>query len=314
MRLTAAVQDYEERAEPMRSITSLGARAMGAVLLLLALPAAAGAVTGLPTLSATPGTANGYTAYFSATSFGAELDFLRTSHGATQDHTLQNNGPAGVTYTAAADLSTAKIVAKWGSHGKVSMTFTAKGRAHKALPKGCTGKPALSRTGILAGTLTAKLDKRFFKTFKRTRISATLSQPGEFSCGGGVGGFGGPGLSVLGAGKLGGLSVTFVRAGKHGKVSETANLSQTSVAGNWTLRHTITETAPASALKIASDASSATAKGAGPFLGGTLLFHAVGTHTSQSATGKPSGSFVAKFDSIGRQKLARGSGANVSQP
>jgi len=297
----------------MRLITSLGARATGAVLLLLALPAVAGAVTGLPTLSATPGAAKGYTAYFNATSFGAELDFLRTLHGATQDHTLQNNGPAGVTYTAAADLSTAKIVAKWGAHGKVSMTFTARGRARKALPKGCTGKPALSRSGVLKGTLSAKLDRRFFKTFKRTSMPATLSQPGQFFCGSGVGGFGGQGLSDLGAGKQGKLSASFVRFGK-GKVTESATLSQTSAAGNWTLRHTITETAPASALKIAADASSATGKGVGPFLGGTLTFHAVGAHTSTQASGTAGGSFVAKFDSIGTQRIARGSGGNVAQP
>jgi hypothetical protein len=297
----------------MRLITRLSARAMGAVLLLLALPAVAGAVTSLPTLSATVGSVKHYQVFFSATTFGAELDFVRTSHGATQDHTLQNNGPAGVTYTAAADLSTAQIVSSWGPHGKVSLKFTATGRARNTLPKGCTGKPALSRTGTLAGTLTAKMDKRFFKTFKRTRISATLSRPGQFFCGNGSGGFGGPGLSDLSAGKLGKLSVSFVRFGK-GKVTESSSLTQTSAAGNWSLRHTITETAPASALKIAADASSASGKGVGPWLGGTLLFHAVRTHTSTSATGTPSGSFVAKFDSIGAQHVARGSGANVTQP
>lgn len=297
----------------MRLITSLGARAMGAVLLLLALPAMAGAAAGLPTLSATAGSVKHYTVFFSASAFGSEIDFLRISHGAQQDHTLQNNGVAGVTYTAAADLSTAQITSSWGPHGKVAMKFSATGRPRKQLPKGCIGKPALSRTGFLAGTLTAKMDKKFFKTFKRTRISATLSQAGSFSCGNGQGGFGGPGLSLLGASKAGKLSVSFVRFGK-GKVTESATLIQSSVAGNWSLRHTITETAPSSALKIASDASSASGKGVGPFLGGTLLFHAVGAHTSTSATGKPSGSFVAKFDSIGRQRLARGSGANVSQP
>jgi hypothetical protein len=102
--------------------------------------------------------------------------------------------------------------------------------------------------------------------------------------------------------------------GLHREVTENASVIQQSAAGNWTLRHTISETAPASALSIAADASSATAKGAAPFLSGTLLFRAVGTHTARSATGAAGGSFAANFDSIGKQKLARGSTANVSQP
>ncbi len=97
-------------------------------------------------------------------------------------------------------------------------------------------------------------------------------------------------------------------------MTESASLTQQSVAGNWQLRHTISETAPASALSIAKDASSASGKGVSPFLSGTLLFRAVGTHTSTGATGTASGSFAAKFDSIGKQKIARGSGGNVSQP
>ena len=300
----------------MRLLTRLSARALAAAALIaLALPAAAGAVTSPPTLSATIGSYKHYKVYFSATPFGGgELDFLRTSHGATQSHTLENDGAAtGVTYTAAADLSTAQIVASWGSHGRVAMTFTASGAAKRVLPPGCTGRAALSRTGTLRGTLTAKLDKRFFKTFKRTSFKATLSQPGSFFCGTGSGGFGGPGLSTLGAGKVGKLQVSFIRFGK-GKVTENASLTQQSVAGNWQLRHTISETAPASALSIAKDASSASGKGVSPFLSGTLLFRAVGTHTSTQATGTASGSFTAKFDSIGKQKLARGSGGNVSQP
>jgi len=297
----------------MRLLAKLAARSLVGALLLLAMPAVAGAVTFLPTLSASVGSVKHYTVYFNATSFGAEIDLIRTSHGATQSHTLQNNGSTGVSYTAASDLSTAQITSAWGSHGKVSMTFTASGPAKKVLPPGCIGRAALSRSGTLRGTLTARLDKRFFKTFKRTRFKATLSQPGSFFCGTGGGGFGGPGLSILGAGKVGKLQVSFVRFGR-GKVTESASVTQQSVAGNWILRHTISETAPSSALSIAADASSATAKGAAPFLSGTLLFRAVGRHTSTSATGTASGSFAAKFDSIGRQRLARGSGANVSQP
>jgi len=298
----------------MRLSTKLPKGLTAGALLLLALPATAGAVVATPpTLSASLGSVKHYTVDFNATSFGAELDFIRTSHGATQSHALANYSQSGVTYTAASDLSTAQITSSWGSHGKVSMTFTASGPAKKVLPPGCTGRAALSRTGTLSGTLTAKLDKRFFKTFKRTSFKATLSQAGSFFCGTGGGGFGGPGLSILGAGKVGKLQVSFVRFGK-GRVTESASVIQQSAAGNWSLRHTISETAPSSALSIAKDASSATAKGAAPFLSGTLRFRAVGTHTSTSATGTASGSFAAKFDSIGKQKLAKGSTANVSQP
>ncbi len=297
----------------MRFIVKLTARAAVAGALLLALPAAAGAVTFLPTLSASVGSAKHYQALFSASQFQAELDFVRTLHGATQTHTLQNYGTAGIAYTAASDLSTAQITSSWGSHGKVSMTFTATGPTRRELPKGCTGRAALSRDGVLRGTLTAKLDKRFFKTFKRTSFKATLSQSGSFFCGTGGGGFGGPGLTILSAGKLGKLQVSFVRFGR-GKVTESASVTQQSAAGNWILRHTISETAPSSALSVAADASRASAKGAAPFLSGTLLFRATGAHTSRGAAGAASGSFAAKFDSVGRQKLARGSTANVSQP
>lgn len=297
----------------MRHLIRLSAHAAGAALLALALGTAAAGAATLPTLSATAGRARSYSVFFSASQFGAQLDFVRLAGGASQDHTLSNNGPAGVVYSAAADLSSARIISRWGSHGKVSMTFTATGKARRLLPKGCTGRAALSRTGILRGTLAAKMDKRFFKTFKRTRLTATLSESGAFFCGVG-GGFGGPGLSILGAGKLGGLQVTFVRAGAHGKVSESASLIQQNLAANWILRHTISETAPASALGIAADASSASGKGVGPFLTGTLLFRAVGPHGRTNATGAVSGSFAAKFDSIGRQRLARGSSGNVSQP
>ena len=298
----------------MRLLTRLSACALPAALLALALPATAGAVTVPPMLSATLGSVKHYAVTFTATSFGGgELDFVRTSHGATQTHTLRNYGLAGVSYTAAPDLSTAQIVASWGSHGRVALTFTASGPAKRSLPPGCTGRATLSRSGTLRGTLTAKLDKRFFKTFRRTSFKAALSQSGSFFCGSGGGGFGGPGLSTLGAGKLGRLQATFVRFGK-GKVMESASLTQQSAAGNWILQHTISETAPASALSIAKDASSASGKGVSPFLSGTLLFRAVGTHTSTQATGTASGSFTAKFDSIGKQKIARGSGGNVSQP
>lgn len=297
----------------MRLLAKLTARVAAGGALLLALPAVAGAVVTPPTLSASVGTTKHYQVEFSASPYGAELDFARTLHGATQIHTLDNYSSTGVSYTAAADLSSAQIVAAWGSHGKVSMTFTPTGPAKQELPKGCTGRAALSRNGVLRGTLTAKLDKRFFKTFKRTSFKATLSQSGSFFCGTGGGGFGGPGLSILSAGKVGKLQVSFVRFGR-GKVTENASVTQQSAAGNWILRHSISETASSSALKIAADASSASAKGAAPFLSGTLRFRALGTHTSTSATGSASGSFAAKFDSIGTQRLARGSTANVSQP
>jgi hypothetical protein len=299
----------------MPSIPRCCIRLAGALLLALVLPSTASALSlGLPTLNASGGTIKHYTVSFTATSFGAELDLIRTQGSAQQVHALQNNSQAGVTYTAQADLSSARIVASWGAHGTVSMSFRATGRARKSLPKGCVGKPALLRPGVLTGTLRAKLDKRFFKTIKRTRMSATLSQSGAFTCGAGGGGFGGPGLSILGANKVGKLAVTFVRVGKHGRVTESASILSTSAAGNWTLRHTISETAPSSALKIAADASSASGKGFAPFLSGTMLFRATGAHTSRGAIGSVSGSFRAKFDSIGTQRLARGTNGNVSQP
>jgi hypothetical protein len=294
------------------------ARVAGAVLLVLALPSSALALTAPaaePILTASAGTAKHYAVSFSASPYGAELDFQRSSHGSTQAHSLSNDGQAGVSYTAATDLSSATIVTKWGSHGKVSLTFKATGRARNLLPKGCTGKAALSRTGFLTGTLKAKMDKRFFKTFSRKRLSATLSEPGKFFCGPGAGGFGGPGLTSLGVrAKSGGLDLSFVRFGR-GALTESASVVTSSGPGDWLLRHTITATAPHASLSVAADSSSARAKGEGPFLAGTLRFKVlVGSHPPNSAAGTVSGSFVAKFDSIGAKRVKRGAAATLSQP
>jgi hypothetical protein len=189
------------------------------------------------------------------------------------------------------------------------MTFKATGRARKILPAGCKGTPAVVRNGVLVGRLAAKLDTNFFKTVKRTRMKASLTKPGKFTCKNSFGGH----LSILSANKAGALSVTFLRAGAKGPVSISATVSQTNGRENWTLTHSIFATAPSSALTIATDASTATGKAAGPFLGGTLTFQATGVHPSTFALGTPGGDFVAKFDAIGAQRLAPGSSANVNQ-
>jgi hypothetical protein len=284
-----------------------------ALALALAVPAAASAQTTAPVLTATGGSVHGYRMFLIGGSNSAEVDLIRKTHGSTQSHVLSNVGTTPISYTAAADLSTAQIDSRWGPHGSVSFSFKATGAPKKILPADCTGKPAQSRTGVLTGTLTAKLDKRFFKTITRTTMTATLSEAGEFFCGANNGGgFGGPGLTALSiAPPTGGVGGSFVKLGTK-ETLENAVAFSGSPSDNWSLTHLITAKASASALS-SSSLGKATVKGAGPFFAGKLTFKAAGAAAGNAATGHVSGSFEVKFDSIGTKRFSKKAVATLSK-
>jgi hypothetical protein len=117
-------------------------------------------------------------------------------------------------------------------------------------------------------------------------------------------------LTHTAEGADGQMMLTLTKSG--GKVTQTAMRSDTAAAtAPASVFHMITATAGASGLDAATDLTSATAAGTGPFFSGSLSFS--GEATGTMATGTVSGSFTAKFDSIPAFTPAPGADAMLMQ-
>lgn len=274
----------------------------GALVLTAALPAAASAAP--PGLISSPSKAGRYRVSVSAfSSKYVAVTFIRGTQKNSQEHTVLGAS----SYSAKANLSSAKLSARYGSHGRVAMRFRATGpvRVRRTTVRGCTGKPSRSRSGVLSGTLKVKIKGRI-KTLKHT-LRATLYKGGTIRCK--------PGRSGLAmtatapARKGGGLVVTWIKVKK--AVTVTAASTDFSPTRTWTVSHLISSTAKSGALKVSGTA--ATGKAAGPWLGGALKFRAGGPGlTPRLLLGTVTGRFVARFDT-GRRTMPAGSRGTLSK-
>ncbi len=128
----------------------------------------------------------------------------------------------GITFTAAADLSSADIKGKFKKHkGSIKMHFHSTGpKRSNPVPKGCTGTPGSRRKGVLKGKFKLKADH--LGTIRVTKDKATLSTPPFVTggtCGGGGGGGHGTTLSGFRSGHGKSASV-FATKPRKGKVTE----------------------------------------------------------------------------------------------
>lgn len=296
----------------MRPLRVVPALLAGVLVLVAASPASAVTFKLPPFLFAKMGTIKHYAVSFTGGNQSASVAFVRTRGKATQVHTMSALGAGAVRYSATASLSKASLSTSLGSRGKIKIAFHATGRAHKQLPKGCTGRADTVRTGVITGTIRVKMDRHFFKTVTRKRLPAILAKSGNFFCGGG-GGFGGRtrlGLTVPSpaAATLGGL---FERLGTS---SALENVSYLQTGPHWEIAHTINETVARSSLTATKNLATVTARGRGPWLAGTLRFRGTGPIGSANRAGSiGTSSFVATFDSIGRKRFRTGTAASALQ-
>jgi hypothetical protein len=275
----------------------------GAVVLGAALPAAASAATP-PSLISSASPAGRYRVSVSAfSSKYIAVTFVRGSGKNFQEHAVMGAG----TYSAKANLSSARLRARYGSHGKVSMRFRATGpvRLRRNTVRGCTGKPSRSRRGVLSGTVKVKIKGRI-KAVKHS-LPATLYKSGTIRCRPGALG---PSMTATAPTTTGGgLVATWSRVRK--AVFVTASSTEFSPGRSWTVSHLISSTAKSGALKVSG--TSATGRAAGPWLGGALTFRAAGPgSTPRFLFGTITGTFVARFDT-GRRTMPRGSRGTLSK-
>lgn len=264
-----------------------------------------------PTLFTTPFTYKGYSwTMFAQDGAKDSLSIIATKRAgkATQSHIYSFQ--QGVTFSANASLSSAKLTARLGTFGTIVMTFAGKGGlATTAPPPPCKGAKFQSRSGTLSGRpgFSFRADTGFFGKLSKPSLGARLSRQsgaGKLNCGGG-----GPtvkppsgGVSLFGTATGGGqLSVSVVKTAA-GAVTQSVFLLESTAPA--TVAHSITVPAPSSTFTVADDLSSATVQGQRPFLSGTLKFQGQGF--GNTAAGQLTGDFTAKFDSPGARKPAQG--------
>jgi hypothetical protein len=211
----------------------------------------------------------------------------------------------GVTFNASASLSSATLIAKLGRYGTINARFSGSGGlSTKSLPAPCKGPKFQTRDGDLSG-FSFNADTTFFRKVSAGSLDASLTrQPasGQITCGTGTGGGGvprpKPGELSLSAFGTGGQKLSMVASKKSsGEVAQTVYVFDQAAPASAVV-HAISATAPSSSFMAAGDLKSARVNGAGAFLSGTASFSAQ-TAFGKVATGKLSGSYVARFDSIG---------------
>jgi hypothetical protein len=271
---------------------------------LLALPGVAGAAGGKQ-VYAGPLKVKGYQMNVMAAD-GAGGDsvmflFSKFAGKSTQTHTYSFQKGVSVVVKG----SKATIKGSLGAYGSVNLKLNATKRVGGVVPKGCTGKVGASKSGIAAGKLRLVVDKTYFRTVSAKRLKATIPGSANIKCdgegGGGTGGKPAHGVSLFKslAGDGGGRNVMLNASKGSSGTFEMASVMEQSP--QVMVSHTITASAPASALTAADDLSSATLTAAGPFLSGTGRF--AGELMGGMSMGALTGDFAAKFDSIGRVVL-----------
>ncbi|HEU4976620.1 MAG TPA: hypothetical protein VFT50_16120 [Baekduia sp.] len=283
--------------------------ATAAALGVLAAPASALAAGS--TVTAGPLKVKGYDVTLTATDNGAADSFgvmaMKRSGQSTQLHQWSFSTGVAVKIKG----SKATIKGKLGAYGSINAKVAAGRKATGTVPPGCKGTPGSARTGTLRGKTKIALDRTFFTTLAPKTLKAQILTGGKLDCGSG-GGQQSSGLMLMSSvdGADGQLMVNVVKAG--GTVTQQVMRSDAPAAtAPASVMHLITAQTGGSGLDAASDLSTASAPGVSPFLTGTLSFAGEGMGTM--AAGSVSGSFAAKFDSIGTQTLPDGNDAMLMQ-
>ena len=166
----------------------------------------------------------------------------------------------------------------------------------------------MSRAGVLTGTFAIKLDSNYFQTVTRRTLDAVLAtSTAKYTCIHQATPF--PTNSILALTALQPTDPLYtLGVGKDadGRVTQSATLSSVDNTTGIILNRSIFASAKSGILTAAPDVTSAQAQGIAPFFGGTLGFSGDNHGTNDSASGKFSGSFVAKFDSGGPQSFPVG--------
>lgn len=270
--------------------------------------ATAAPLASTPILVGVGGIVKHYRLTFQAGPQNASVSLTRTVGRSTATDFLGST-TIGIPYSTKG-LASAKMTASFGSHGSAKLKFRATGKERRTLPKGCTGKPALGRSGILTGTLKLKLDHSYFHTIIRTRMGGSLLRPGAYSCGG-SGGSGGPSsLAMAVTGGFGRLNLNASRF-KRSRVLESFGL--TTIGRGFSYGHSVIALAPSSYLTATKNLRTVKLRGLGPFAGGTLKLAANGPLLHHSRNEKVvGGNFFVKFDGVGKQRFKKGRAGGAS--
>jgi hypothetical protein len=246
-----------------------------------------------------------------ASSSGLSVVLNRSAGQATQNHIY--SASQGVAVKVDKALTKGTVTAKLGSQGSVKLKLRGTGALRRGtVPKGCTGTPGKSRSGVLTGTFRLKADGgRYFGTIRKGRLPAQIIKGGKLDCqsaGGGNGAPGGnPGSTLLSHSQIDGDELTtFSVVRSAGKVTESATrIDSRAATAPLSVIHTISTPAPADAFDVSGDLQSASVQGAGRFLTGSLAFAADNAFGS-TATGTSTGSLAARFDPLGSVSLTAG--------
>jgi hypothetical protein len=287
-----------------RRFTICASMAVAAVVAAPAAPAiAAGTVVGGPVKL--KGYSMSVVASDAATGDRFSVSAVRTSGKSQQSHSWSFPGVA-----VSIQGAKATIKGSLGRYGAVDLKAKTGAATKGLVPKGCTGKAGKTRRGTLSGKLKAVLDATFFKTFAPKKMPAAISTASTLKCTGqGNPTFKGLLLTSSLAGPAAGggsLQLTIARVGN--RVQQTMfRTEDATVTAPANVFHVISATTGAAGLTAAADLSSATAAAASPFLSGSLSF--AGAPSATTSSGKITGDFTGRFDSIGAQSLPSGTSA-----
>jgi hypothetical protein len=285
---------------PSRS-QAVAALAAGAAI--LALPAAASAAG--PTVVAGPVKVKDYKMTVVASGGSLSVSLNRTAGKATQTHLYST--AQGVKVKIPGSLASGSVKAPLGPLGSVALQLRATGPLRSSgVPKGCTGTGGRSRAGVLTGKLSLKADGgRYFGTIKAKSMKAQVIKGGTLDCTpSGTPGKTPHATTLTRAQTNGSEMTTFSAVKQAGKVTQSAmRMDDPAATAPVQVMHLIS--APGGAFDVASDLSSASVTGSGPFLGGSLAFTSDSAYGS-GAVGSATGDLVARFDPIGNVSLTAG--------
>jgi hypothetical protein len=237
--------------------------------------------------------------------------FRRENGSDVQEHYYGST--RAVTVRIAADGSSARIRADFGSYGHVNLDFSA-GGGGAALPGGCHGASTVSRhSGVVAKLGGLKLDTHssYFGIVRENSLPASIitvrgvpgckpkqSQPTH--------GVTQLGVTVAQPGQ-GITSFTASHTAK-GYISEDVLVIHAPLAPKAPviLDSIVASGLPASDFTFAADLSSAHARGTGSFLSGGLDFMRTLAATPHFAIGTVAGNLTARFDGLGDVRPAAG--------
>lgn len=240
---------------------------------------------------------SGSTQKFGDHVFFSRADLTRRTPGATETHTREfrrtDGGPDELPeLTLNSSRSKGTLKASLRGLDALSLKFTATRKAKRsAMPKNlgpfinCTGPDGTSRKGVLKGKLTFSAGA-YFNTISVRRLKATvIDLPAPSSCSPLNGGVSVP---TIRAESSSGASYAVKRL-PNGKTSHSLSGRESPMVRN------ITSTGDGSAFTYTADAATATVRGVGPLLSGTLNY----TASTPPSNSSPY-SFGNPFESGGR--------------